>query len=1125
MGSLSRSVFGVALAVVSNASTVSSQSIADAPGLAPQRTKPLLEITSRFAVHDVPLAVALEELAASAGVEVAFSPSLVWENGPRVSCDCKKLTVGQVLDQLVASSGFTYAEMRGQIVVFLREMPPRPRVIEQSRPVMQLASVDPDVRWGVPRLPQPVRPQDGPVAGVVLGSRSEPIAGARVVVVGTSNRTETDAAGRFRFASLPGTTATLEVTRIGYRRVTQPVTVGNVNLQIALAEAALNLDAVVVTGTAGAESKRAIGNAVASVSAVDVLGVSPIRGVGDLLNGRVAGVVVTPGSGVAGGGPIVQIRGRSTISLRTQPLVYVDGVRTNSDVGTGPSIGSSGQFASRLGDLNPEEIESIEIIRGPAAATLYGTEASNGVIQIITKKGRMSDRPTTGLSIRQGANWFMDLEGRIPHNFSRDAATGVVFEQDLLAQERAAGRPIFKTGHLQGIAGDISGGVERLQYYLGAGYDRDEGIDPTNLFKRLNARANLTVTPRSAIDLTANLGIVRARRDLSLDRGLSPMFALLFANPALRNTPTRGFAIAPPEAWRTAYQTFQDVDRYIAGLKANHRPTSWLTQRLTVGLDQATEDNQVIVELQPDSIRRFLSTPDNLGRKIVNRRIRDVSTVDYGITATAKLPRGLQSSTSFGAQYYRDWTESQYSEGQGFPVGGIKLVSAAATTFGGDDFIESTTLGFYAQQQISLNDRLFLTGAIRGDDNSAFGSQAPMATYPKVSASWVVSEEPFWKIGYVNGLKLRGAYGQSGLQPQVFSALRTYRPTSGSTGSAVSPQAIGNPTLGPERGEELELGFEADLLGSRLGVDFSYYNKQTNDMILLRDVAPSTGFPQQQVVNAGEVTNKGFELLVNGTPLEGGSVRWNMSVTLSTNDSKIIDLDPSDPDLTFIQFSANTNIWRHAEGYPIGARFNKRIVSATYNPTTRLAENILCDGGPGAAPMPCDVAPLLYIGRPTPKYEGAFTNTFTFFRRLTLQTLVDFKGGFVKFDQDSQGRCVVFRVCEVNVSPEKFDPITVAYAQQSGGAVGAIWYPDATFAKLREVSLSYVLPTASARYLRASGGTVTLAARNLHTWARHYTSLDPESVDISASINNSNYYEQTTTPQLASVQATVRLTW
>ena len=329
-----------------------------------------------------------------------------------------------------------------------------------------LLSVCADLLPALPRHRETSPRLDGPIAGVVLGPRAEPIAGARVAIAGTMTRTETSAEGRFRFLNVGGQTVTLEVTRIGYRKVTQSVTVGDTAIRITMAEAAISLDAVVVTGTAGAESKRSVGNAVATVSATDVVSTAPIRGVGDILNGRVAGVVVTPGSGVAGGGPIVQIRGRSTLSLRTEPLVYIDGVRANSDVGTGPSIGSSGQFASRLGDISPEEIESIEVIRGPAASTLYGTEASNGVIQIITKKGRSADRATFGLSVRQGSNWFMNLDGRIPHNFTKDP-NGQVFEQDLVASEKAAGRPIFRTGNLQGYGLDLSGGIEKIQYYLG----------------------------------------------------------------------------------------------------------------------------------------------------------------------------------------------------------------------------------------------------------------------------------------------------------------------------------------------------------------------------------------------------------------------------------------------------------------------------------------------------------------------------------------------------------------------------------------------------------------------------------------------------------------------------------
>jgi hypothetical protein len=615
--------------------------------------------------------------------------------------------------------------------------------------------------------------------------------------------------------------------------------------------------------------------------------------------------------------------------------------------------------------------------------------------------------------------------------------------------------------------------------------------------------------------------MVYGRRDLPLDRGLSPMFALLFAQPSLRNTATRGFDIAPPEAWRSAYQTFQYNDRYITGVQMNHRPFGWLTQHLTLGLDHDTEDNEVIVQLMPDSIKQFFSAPDILGRKIVSRQTRDVTTFDYGATATAGLRAGLRSSTSVGAQYYNNWTQSQYSEGQGFPVSGIELVSAAATTFGGDDFIKNTTVGFYVQQQFGLNERLFVTGALRGDDNSAFGSNVKLVTYPKVSASWVINEEPFWKVKPINELKLRAAYGQSGLQPQVFTALRTYQPTPGSTGSAVTPSQIGNPDLRPERGGELELGLEAGLLNGRAGADFTYYNKLTRDMILTRSVAPSTGFPQSQIFNAGKVRNTGLELLLNATPVQQRAIRWDVSLTGSSNQSKLLVLDPSHPNLTT---SSTTSSFRQTVGYPIASRWSKRIVSATYNPATKKAENVMCDGGPAAAPLPCAQAPFMYVGGPMPKYEGGLTNTLTLAQRLTLHALIDFKTGHIKFDQDTQGRCVIFRVCEMNVRPEKFDPIDVAYAQATDNSIGARWYPDASFAKLREISLNYVLPTSWVRHAGVHAGTVSLAARNLRTWAPHYTSLDPESLDMGAALNG-NYYEQTTIPQLASIMTTVRVTW
>jgi outer membrane receptor protein involved in Fe transport len=558
----------------------------------------------------------------------------------------------------------------------------------------------------------------------------------------------------------------------------------------------------------------------------------------------------------------------------------------------------------------------------------------------------------------------------------------------------------------------------------------------------------------------------------------------------------------------------------------SHRPLSWLSHRLIVGIDQAFEDNQTIIELQPDSIAQFLTTPNNLGRKIVDRRQRTLSTLDYGATASFRLSDRLNLSSAAGAQYYRDFTKSEYAEGQGFPLGGIKLVSAASRTFGGDDYVTNTTLGFYWQEELSLNNRVFLTGAIRADENSAFGPSVRLAKYPKLSGSWVISEEPFWNIGFVDALKLRAAYGKSGLHPVAFSALRTYRPASGSTGSTVTPQSVGNPDLGPEQSGELEVGFEAGLLGNRLGIDFTYYDKRTKDMIILREIAPSTGFPASQYVNAARVKSNGVELLLRAVPVASEAITWTSVLNLSTNDSEVLELDRNNPSLSFITVGTGSTAFtlRHAIGYPIGSRFSKRIVSATFNPTTGRAENILCDGGPGGQPMACAQAPYLFIGRGNPKFQGGLTNTVTVLGKVTFLAQMDFKTGHVKFDQDHQARCALFRLCELNFRPEKYDPIDVAYAQLGSLDIGAKWFPDASFLKLRELSLTYDLPTAWVRRLRAGQGSISVAGRNLYTYAPNYTSLDPESLDFGAA-GITNYYEQTTTPQLAGALVTLRFSW
>ena len=258
--------------------------------------------------------------------------------------------------------------------------------------------------------------QQAIVAGTVVDEQGAPVANAQVYVEETGTGTLTNSQGAFRLAVSPGE-VTIRVVILGFRTETRTVTAPAEGVSVSLVAAAINLDALVVTGTAGAVERRAVGTAIATINASDQVGLAPTPDVSQLINGRAPGVVVTPGTGMVGSGPTIRIRGASSFSLNTQPLIYVDGVRLDNGVGTGISIQGFGSgVVNRLNDVNPEDIESIEIIKGPAAATLYGTEASNGVIQILTKKGR-SGAPEWGVTIRQGANWFHNAETRIEPNW------------------------------------------------------------------------------------------------------------------------------------------------------------------------------------------------------------------------------------------------------------------------------------------------------------------------------------------------------------------------------------------------------------------------------------------------------------------------------------------------------------------------------------------------------------------------------------------------------------------------------------------------------------------------------------------------------------------------------------
>jgi len=1058
-------------------------------------------------LSDVTVETALDEIARQAKLELLYSRDVVRLDPRAVSIDAKNLTVAAALTEvLIGAELDVLVSPTGQLALTRKRVP-------ASEPKLEAVG------------------QQWVVSGIVVNRRGTAVIGATVAAVGLDARAVTDAGGRFRLEgrSTAGEIA-IRVTMVGYEPLNQTVRAGASDLRMVLNEMAVNLDEVVVTGTAAATQKRAIGNSVITIDAKDVTAVAPIKSVTDLINGRAPGVVVFPGRGQVGVGPRIRIRGRTSISLGGEPLVYIDGIRVNNDVGTG-----TGDYqravVSRIGDLDPDQIESIEIVKGPAAATLYGTEASNGVIQIITKKGAIGDRPAISLSVRQGGNWFMDAEGRIPHTFAKDPATGAIIEQNLFASEAAAGRPIFKTGHSQGYGVDVSGGSQVLRYYAGATADRDEGVEPNNDFDLLNGRVNLTVTPKAAFDVTTNVGVIRAYRNLGFDGSQSSVLGgVIWGNPLTRNGPLRGFFQAPPEVIWNTYKLFQEVDRYTAGITVNHRPRSWFRHHVTVGSDHTAESNGFIAGLQPDSIRPLLPGNDRGGRITDFRNLTRVTTFDYGATASTMLGKAIQSNTSFGTQYFKRRNDFTLAFGSGFPAPGVVAVGSAASLTAGGGFSENVTLGFFAQQELGLSNRLFATGAVRVDNNSAFGSDFDWVTYPKVSASWVLSEEPFWKIRAFDVLRLRVAYGQSGRQPATNSALATYSSTTGAgSTNSVTPNTPGNPSLRPERGEEVEAGFETSLFDQRISIDFTYYNKRTRDVILNRAIAPSLGYTGTQIVNAGTVSNKGIEAKLALTPVRSRTIRWDLTTNVSTNDNKILDLDPAQPNLTFIPVGFAALGGRYQEGFPIAAWFQKRVVSATLNPATGRAANVLCDGGagpnqnlPGGPGVPCSQAPAVYLGRPTAKVEGSVGNQLTFFDRLQLHVLVDFKTGYRMFDVTHWVGCASFRVCEAAVRPQNYDPTYIA--ELESGLPPSQLYSDASFARLREIAVSYSFPTRWARLLGARTAVANLSARNLRLWT-NYSGLDPENAFASIEGGGEIYADQNFMPQLSSILVTVRLGW
>jgi TonB-linked SusC/RagA family outer membrane protein len=954
------------------------------------------------------------------------------------------------------------------------------------------------------------------VSGVVLANQSlRPLAGAQVSVVGTRLGALSDANGRFRVSGVEGDSVTLDVRLIGFQPSKVVARVGDITVRVLLSEVAVSLDQVVVTGTAGVTAQRAMGNLLEKIQTEDVVRTAPVVTPQQLLEGRVAGLVVLPGSGNIGTGSTMHVRGVASLSLTNQPLIYVDGVRVDNTASGGPSLRDGAQVA-RINDINPEDIESIEVIKGPAAATLYGTEASSGVVQIITKRGHAGVE-SYDFAVQQGSTWLADLAQKVPTLWGTDS-TGALTSVNLYQREKDAGRDPFQTGNLQGYTARMNGGTDAARYYVSGSYDRSTGIVSYNWQDKYSGRTNLSLTRSEKVQVTADLGYTHnLTRFGQSATGWDLWSNIVWGSPARLSTATRGFLRAPPEA-SAQIASMEDLDRVTGSLQVLNKPTRWLSQRLTIGTDAASSISSVLFPRDPTGAAYFFGTL-SLGQKTEDRLTTVFNTIDYSATATANLPFALASATSFGAQDYSKRYATAEAVGKSFPSPSVTSIGGAAVTTSTEDLIENKTVGFYGQEQVSRANRLFFTAALRGDNNSAFGTNFKHALYPKFSGSWVVNEEPFWHWPSVNALRVRAAYGRAGKQPDVFAAQRLYQPATGPNDAAVvTPLAIGNPDLKPEVSSEVELGFDLAAFDDRIGVNFTYYNQVANDAIVQRQVEPSLGFPGFQYVNAGRVANHGTELSLDTHPVRRGRLDWAIGGQIATNDNRVVTLGGLPPiSLGSSQFDR--------VGHPVAGFFAKRVISAQLDQSGKPS-NLICagDATTNNQSVPCASAPLVYWGTPTARWTGNVNSSVTLWRSLRLYALVDFRGGLTINDGDVSAAHTAFR--NSKAINQRTDPILMAYDQL--GTIDQLGFFNAGFAKLRELSATYTVDSRVFRRFGASGASISFAGRNLATLWRAQKDIfgeiiaDPEIGIPSSELSN---YVQSVVPPLTQFVATFRLTY
>jgi TonB-dependent SusC/RagA subfamily outer membrane receptor len=705
----------------------------------------------------------------------------------------------------------------------------------------------------------------GTIRGKVTNAAGQPLPNAQVFVVGTPTGAQTGADGGYTIGRVAAGTVTVRARLIGYEASERSVVVADGAVAAAdfrLTPSAVSLDQVVVTGTAGSARKREVGNSIGQVSVASLPEVP--TNVSNLLAGRVAGVNISGGLGNAGSGSAIRLRGATSMALSNQPLIYVDGVRTRSDeyprngIFQGATQRGANAYGSPLNDINPDDIERIEVVKGAAATTLFGTDAAAGVIQIFTKRGS------------QGApKWTTQLNSGFSRlqKFGTDAVPLIYMD------------PFIRDAGRLGLQAQVAGGTQAgVRYLFSFGADNTDGVLELDNERKYQLRTNVDFSPMKNVQMSWNSSF-STNLITQTPAGNNAQGVTLNAFRRDRNY----FGKADPDTIKLVYgqRLNSNVDRLLLGSTITWTPVANYSSRLIVGFDRSSLENRNV---------RPYGFPGAVTGIIQNQVWQNkILSLDWANNYDWQVSDGFKATLSAGTQYVNSLVGDVVAYSENYPAPTEPTVASGSLRNADENRLKNITGGAFAQALLGFKDRYFVTVGARVDGNSAFGESFGFQTYPKASASWVVSDEGFWRER-LGTLKVRAAYGAAGRAPTAFAAVQTWNPVGWGTAPAVRPLNLGDPNLGPERTTETELGFDHTAFDGRLSVDFTWFRAVTDDALFFVRNVPSQGFLASSLGNAGKIMKRGIEAAINATLLERDNLAIRAGLNASTNVSKVLSL-------------------------------------------------------------------------------------------------------------------------------------------------------------------------------------------------------------------------------------------